>query len=981
LRELKSFGLHCIRECDTDTVIVFVHGILSNGEDAWGSPSWPDLLAAEPELDAASIFVFTYMTSLWSRTYSIADVADNLREHLRLYNLLNKRNIVFVCHSMGGIVVRRFLVANQRLLVDSKPTIGLFLVASPSLGSPDANKLSLLSYALQHTQAATLRFSQANTTLDDLNRDFKTLLSRGELHVEGRELTEDRPITVKRWLGLWRQVVEPFTACQYFHKPGCEPFRVPDADHKSIAKPLHKLAIQHLLLKSFICEFILKHSQSFGRERSLGPQSFVHNPGLCRGREFEIDRLTACLTSTERGAAVLVLGDAGHGKTTITEKVGLRPEVIERFGDRRWFVELERADSAGAALAAVAEAVGLERAAPQRAVEARLGAKPALVILDNLETPLHADTRRTERLLCDLVTINGLALMASVRGRETVAGVSWSDQIWLEPLKPEVARTVFLSIAANLNENDSDLDYFISELDGIPLALKLAAKRASTRPNLAGLRREWERKGALLAAESDGGRSRRDSLLASVEFSLASRRLRESGRKLFSLLGQLPAGLVGNDLILLLGDDHDDAAHQLRQVGLLKDRADRIGLLAPIRDISNRLFQPDHTMTSRWVNHFISLVAEEGQHIGKVGGRRAIARIVPEIPNIEAAISILAAAESSEERAKAVRILNNFGRLMRYTGTPITTALDGLERMCEADNDRVGQAQCKIARAGPARTRSENDLARAEYRGALELLDGLNELHHEADCLWALGDIARTQDDYDTARSFYKTALDLYERVDAPAGRADCSWGLASIARMQHDCAAARWLYEQSRQLYECAGRLTGQADCLCGLASIARMQVDYAAARELYGGARDLYLAAGRITGEADCLLGLGYLARKQDDDETAYELYERARDLYRRAGALAGEADSLRGLGDISWKRNDWKKAQALHEQASDLYQRVGKPTAEADCLTSLGDIAQQQGDHMTARRCYQMARDLCMRAGYRGGLVVCDSRLASL
>jgi hypothetical protein len=257
--------------------------------------------------------------------------------------------------------------------------------------------------------------------------------------------------------------------------------------------------------ETFRHELREKYRLAFGGAKLFGPQSFVHDPGLCRGREFEIDRLTACLASIESGAAVLVLGDAGHGKTTITEKVGLRPEIVERFGDRRWFVELERADSAEAALAAVAEAIGLERAAPQKAVEARLGTKPALVILDNLETPLHADARRTETLLRDLITINGLALMASVRGQETVAGVPWSDQVWLPPLKPDVARMVFLSISPNIKEDDPDLNYFISELDGIPLALKLVAKRASMRPSLAGLRHEWQRKGALLAAESEGG--------------------------------------------------------------------------------------------------------------------------------------------------------------------------------------------------------------------------------------------------------------------------------------------------------------------------------------------------------------------------------------------------------------------------------------------------------------------------------------------
>jgi hypothetical protein len=227
---------------------------------------------------------------------------------------------------------------------------------------------------------------------------------------------------------------------------------------------------------------------------ATGPESFIHDPGLCLGRDAEIDQLAAGLASIERGATILVLGDAGHGKTTITEKVGRRPEIIKRFGDRRWFVELERADSAEAALAAIAKAIGLEPTAPKMAVEARLATKPALMILDNLETPLHADARQTDTLLCDLASVDGLPLMASLRSKETVSGVPWSDQIWIEPLKPDIAKMVFLSIAPKTKESDPDLDYFIAELDGIPLAIRLVAKRASTRRGLADLRRQWERR-------------------------------------------------------------------------------------------------------------------------------------------------------------------------------------------------------------------------------------------------------------------------------------------------------------------------------------------------------------------------------------------------------------------------------------------------------------------------------------------------------
>ena len=256
----------------------------------------------------------------------------------------------------------------------------------------------------------------------------------------------------------------------------------------------------------------------------IGPQSPIHDPGLCCGRDGEIARLVAKLVSVQEGGSILVLGDAGHGKTTLTEKVGVHPDIIQRFGSRRWFVELETANSAEEALAKIAQALGLERTAPLPAVQAHFAAKkPGLVVLDNLETPLHSDESATQRLLCDLTATPGVALMASLRSRESIAGVPWTDQVWLEPLLPDIARIVFLSIAPNISEDDPDLDYFLGETDGVPLAIRSVARRASARRNLAVLRREWQKKGALLAKEPGGEGSRRDFLIASVEFSLGSR--------------------------------------------------------------------------------------------------------------------------------------------------------------------------------------------------------------------------------------------------------------------------------------------------------------------------------------------------------------------------------------------------------------------------------------------------------------------------
>ena len=141
-------------------------------------------------------------------------------------------------------------------------------------------------------------------------------------------------------------------------------------------------------------------------------------------------------------------------------------------------------------------------------IDAKLRAKPALLVLDNFETPLHSDERATENLLRELVAIPGVAVMISLRGRETIARVPWTERVRLDPLPRDMARAVFLAIADNVRPDDPDLEYFLDESQGVPLSLTLMAKRASGEESLATLRREWERRG-VTAVDASAAKSRR----------------------------------------------------------------------------------------------------------------------------------------------------------------------------------------------------------------------------------------------------------------------------------------------------------------------------------------------------------------------------------------------------------------------------------------------------------------------------------------
>src|SRR5258708_3802478 len=90
-----------------NTVIVFVHGVLGDGQSTWtnGNSYWPSLLTVDPAFDGADIFVYSYPTSMWA-TLSIDELAENMRLQLNANGVSNYRRIVFLAHSLGGLVTR-----------------------------------------------------------------------------------------------------------------------------------------------------------------------------------------------------------------------------------------------------------------------------------------------------------------------------------------------------------------------------------------------------------------------------------------------------------------------------------------------------------------------------------------------------------------------------------------------------------------------------------------------------------------------------------------------------------------------------------------------------------------------------------------------------------------------------------------------------------------------------------------------------------
>ena len=299
------------------------------------------------------------------------------------------------------------------------------------------------------------------------------------------------------------------------------------------------------------------------------------------GRDTDLDQLRAWILD-ESAAPIAVLGAGGIGKSKLTIAALVDSAVATRFGDRRLFVRLEDVGDETGIYGAVARELTIDPGPrPAATVAAALREAPALIALDNAETPWEADLGGAEQAFARLAELPGVRLLVSLRGFELPGVANWRP-ILIEPLHMEPARALFLAIAGNRYDADSALSELLRRLDGLPLAIELVAHRAQAEPDAATVLRHWESERGRFAKRGQGGRKELD-LGASIALSLASPRMSEHGRRLFALLGRLPQGLARADAAAVMPQKGANAAVALTHTGLVLRDPGRLRMLAPVR--------------------------------------------------------------------------------------------------------------------------------------------------------------------------------------------------------------------------------------------------------------------------------------------------------------------------------------------------------------------------------------------------------------
>jgi predicted ATPase/class 3 adenylate cyclase len=626
------------------------------------------------------------------------------------------------------------------------------------------------------------------------------------------------------------------------------------------------------------------------------PNNLPRQPAPLIGREQEVSQVVALLRRKDVQLVTLT-GPGGTGKTRLAVHIGA--EVLDQFPDGVWFVDLASIRDAALVLSTVASVLGL-RDAGETPLGDRLVAlvrdQYLMLILDNCEHLLAA----APEIGALLAACQHLTLLSTSREAWHLRA---EQEVPIAPLPvpdyqptaslgaiaqvPSVALFVQRATAANprfalTSDNVQAVAAICRQLDGLPLAIELAAARTKLLPPAALLQRLERRLPLLTSGARDAParqRTLRDTMAWSHEL------LRPDEQRLFRRLSVFAGGWTLDAAENITNPDGDidvlDNLASLVDKSLIRQGDEtqgepQFGMFETVREFALEQLTMSGEATVIRDRHaaWCLTLAEQAEPalFQQTDHGSWLVRLTAEHDNLRAALAWLTESAGTETGLRLSGALWWFWYLRGHWSEGCRWLTSALAQNPGAP--AAPRAKALIGVATLAHFQGDLKQAISAGREGLRLWREVGDQWGTGYALLMLGVMAEDRGDYDAAVPLLEGALRLFQDLEYPALTALTLHHLGVVAQGQRTFERATALLKEALARSQERGDPWGAAINLLHLGLVAAEQRDVVHASRYYAECLALYQEAGATEGIAQSLASVAALAAEHEQPERAARL-----------------------------------------------------------------------------------------------------------